>query len=94
MTDYVRLTFLPAGAKRKRTTWAEVASNRNGRLCFWACNRNGDRPEPNELIITTAREVTVLPAVMSRYYAMVMLPDDALLCNDVDAKWISPIPNG
>jgi len=93
MTEYVRLTFHPAGGKRKRTTWAEIASTKNGRVSFWACNRDGDRPVPNELIICAGGEVTVQPAVMSRYYVMLMLPDDALLRNDVDAKWICPIPS-
>jgi hypothetical protein len=86
-TEYVRLTFLPAGAKRKRTVWAERA----GKQRFWVVNQEGDRDRhrsdhKEELVILAANEYTIRPAVMSKKYAMLFLVDDPELNNEVDCQ--------
>ncbi len=79
---YVRLTFLPAGAKRRRTTWAEkLAPNR-----YRPCDKEGETwtvrkgIDTQELIILAPSDFVVLlpdgkptaweiPATMNLRYA-------------------------
>lgn len=74
MLPYVRLTYLPAGAKRRRTVWAEQASPR----AYWVCNREGARPEPQVLVLVSGKEpeLQVAPALMSKHYAMLFVEGD------------------
>jgi hypothetical protein len=80
--NYVRLTFMPAGATRRRTVWAEEVRNKGGALVspdklarFWKVNKEGERPEPQELIIVRLTDPSVLtePAVMSHHYGRLVL---------------------
>ena len=87
--SYVRLTFRPAGAKRNRTVWAQLGyeARRGDKASFWVVNREGERPEPQELIIAGLNEptTTMKPAIMSRKYGMLMLASDPDLQNEVDS---------
>jgi hypothetical protein len=81
-TEYVRLTFKPAGAKRSRTVWAERSTR--SKLMFWTVNAEGERPDPEELIVVGATDHRAIPATMSKKYAWLMLPGDPDLNNDID----------
>jgi hypothetical protein len=51
---------------------------------FWLCDVHGERPDPEVLIITGPDDYTAQPAVMSKKYVTLMLPDDPDLNNEVD----------
>jgi len=75
-TEYVRLTFKPAGSLRRVTVWAI----RGNKPCFfWRCNKHGEEPDPQELIICAPKEETVhvRPATMSLKYAELEVTTDA-----------------
>lgn len=74
---YCRITFLPAGAKRKRTTWAieTTKSPDSSFRTFTACDKEGQtlrdidaKTVQEEMIICGRGEVTVKPGYMSRKY--------------------------
>jgi hypothetical protein len=90
-TNRNSLTFLPAGAKRRRTVWAEVGyeARRGDRASFWVVNKEGERPEPNELILCDMTDVKMTQAVMSRKYGILMHPDDPDLQNEIDSPIIT-----
>jgi hypothetical protein len=68
---YVRLTFKPHGSTKRRTVWAERAGHNK----FWVINRQSQRPEPQELVLTGGQH-TLQPAVMSRHYGMLFVQGD------------------
>jgi hypothetical protein len=81
---YVRLTFRPAGHRRRRTVWAIYSTNKGGIATFWRVNAEGEQPDPQELIVSTVKEIEVTPAVMSRKYATLMLYNDPELIKEFD----------
>jgi hypothetical protein len=81
MKEYVRLTYKPAGASRRRTVWAVVVRRTPERVTYLQCDEEGEttrdggtldgKPvERTHLIICTPAEVTEKPARMNNVYAM------------------------
>ena len=68
MIEYVSLTYTPEGSRR-RTVWAELGMVTGDLLTFYPVNRNGDRPDPLELIVCHRNDCTVTSAVMNQDYA-------------------------
>ena len=68
MIEYVSLTYTPDGSSRRRTVWAELGMVTGDLLTFYPVNRNGDRPDPLELIVCYRNDCTVTPAVMNQDY--------------------------
>ena len=66
MIEYVSLTYTPDGSSRRCTVWAELGMVTGDLLTFYPVNRNGDRPDPLELIVCHRNDCTVIPAVMNR----------------------------
>jgi hypothetical protein len=81
MPTYVRVTFLPYGADRRRTTWAVKVREYGDRVTYLACDKygeterdmgvdkNGTPIERKELILCFKVEVDERPARMSLKYA-------------------------
>ena len=53
---YVRLTFKKIGGGR-RTVWAQVGSQRSGVFTYWACDNEGSKTEPSELIVCSRPDI-------------------------------------
>jgi hypothetical protein len=68
MIQYVSLTYTPDGSTRTRTVWAELGMVTGDLLTFYPVDRNGDRPDPLELIVCHRHDCTVIPAVMNQDY--------------------------
>lgn len=87
MKQYVRITFKPAGAKRKRTCWAVKLKATATRVSYLLCNSEGETEQvqgtvPNETVTThmvvgTPGEVTERPARMNLKYAELELDVDS-----------------
>lgn len=80
--NYVRITFLPHGAKRRRTTWAIKLRESEGFLSYLACDRTGEVEKgidgntvQREVILTSPAEVVERPARMNLKYAELELAD-------------------
>ena len=82
--EYVRLTFKPAGARRRRTVWALVVRRTSERVTYLQCDEEGETTydggmkdgvpvEQHRLIIATPAEVKERPAHMDNLYAMLMI---------------------
>ena len=81
MRTYVRLTFLPNKAKRRRTTWAVRLKETGDRVTYLACDKYGETEkvagtdpsgipiERKELILCLKSEVDERPARMNLVYA-------------------------
>jgi len=80
MPNYVRITFLPHGAKRRRTTWAVKLKESGDRVTYLACDKYGETEqdmgmkdgipvERKELILCLKSEVKEQPARMDLTYA-------------------------
>jgi len=81
MRAYVRLTFLPDGTKRRRTTWAIKLRENKGRVTYLACDKYGETEkeagvspeglpiERKEIILCLSSEVVEKPAYMNLKYA-------------------------
>ena len=85
--EYVRLTYLPAGARRRRTVWAVVVSRKPERVTYLECDQEGETThavgtkdglpvERQHIIIATPQEVRERPAHMDLKYAMLAVSSD------------------
>ena len=81
MKEYVRLTYLPSGAKRRRTVWAVVIRRGPKRVVYSECSEEGETVfdggvkdglpvEQRRLILATPEEVRECPARMNNKYAL------------------------
>ena len=71
MTNYVKLTFQPAGAAKPRTTWAIERPSKGRFLRFCVCDKEGvtDAGDRMELILVSRDEsYTARPARMNLHY--------------------------
>jgi hypothetical protein len=64
-----RITFRTEG--KRRTVWAKkLRENTAKGVVIWSrLEKDGDEPEPMEIIITTTDEVVARPVVMNLHYA-------------------------
>lgn len=81
MRAYVRITFLPDGAKRRRTTWAIKLREHKGRVTYLVCDKFGETEkevgtdekgtpiERKEIVLCLSSEVVEKPARMNLKYA-------------------------
>lgn len=87
MKTYVRITFLPAGAKRRRTTWAVKLKEQGDIVTYLECDsegettkqagfQNGVPVERSHLIVCTKDSVVERPARMNNHYAELELVAD------------------
>lgn len=76
---YVKITFLPHGAKRRRTCWAIKGPVRNGVARYTVCDKEGDPTfrsayengtlvDRIELVLCGVDEVVEIPAQMNNHY--------------------------
>lgn len=80
MTEYVRLTFKPAGAKRRRTVWAIKVTD----FIYRVCDIEGtDYTEPKagveryEIIVLAKGDTAVIqPARMNLKYAQLEVVEE------------------
>jgi hypothetical protein len=81
MKNYVRITFRPEGAKRKRTCWAIKGPVKNGIVRYTACDEEGDPTFRSayergvlvyrvELILCGVDEVVEKQARMNNHYGL------------------------
>lgn len=61
---YFKITI--ANSKK---VWAIKAGEKDGVVMYWRVNKHGEQPEPRNLIIGTATEITERPAKMNLHYA-------------------------
>jgi hypothetical protein len=66
--NYVRLTFVPAGGK-PRSIWAKPGRADDKIALFWRVSREGEEPEPRELMVAAPTEFHTRPARMNLKYA-------------------------
>jgi len=59
--QYWRVTFLNANGKR-RTVWSDALNHEGtrGLVKFYVCDKTGERPDPQELVIATPKDVVGL----------------------------------
>jgi hypothetical protein len=74
-STFVRISFKPHGATRKRTCWAKKTDRKPGDriVSYWRVDKYGEEPEPRELIMGIAGQITERPAIMNKHYAMLEL---------------------
>ena len=68
MIQYVSLTYTPDGSSSRRTVWAELGMVAGDLLTCYPVDRNGNRPDPLELIVCHCNDCTVISAVMNWDY--------------------------
>lgn len=82
--QYVRLTFKPAGAARRRTVWAKRLSKMNnngpfaGATAFSRINKYGEEPDDKTefiLVNLDKDDAKVVPARMNLHYGMLELEE-------------------
>lgn len=75
MTEYVHISF--KGENGIRNVWAEAGTVApDGKLSFWRVKRDGDRPNPEEVIIGSPDKFTIRPAKMNLHYGnLEVLPE-------------------
>lgn len=76
LKEYVRLSFLPAGAKRRRSVWALVMSRKPNLVTYREVSREGDEDfevaggiVQQRIIIARPFEVVEKPAKINLTYA-------------------------
>jgi len=66
MSEFFRVTFLPKGAQRKVSFWAErVRSHKNGTVLFRKVTKEGESTDDFLLVNQTAN---IRPAAMNLHY--------------------------
>lgn len=80
MKTYVRITYLPMGAKRRRTTWAVKIKEHGNIVTYMECDKEGETSkdagfqdgvpvERSHMIVCTKDSVVERPARMNNHYA-------------------------